>query len=247
MVTEHDESIPEMARIIAQCERLVVLTGAGMSRDSGVPDFRSPEGWWRQINPAQVATVEAFNERYSLFHEFYSYRIKQLENVRPHEGHRVLSKWEREGKLVLIATQNVDRLHQLAGNQKVCELHGTILEYHCARCHQPAEREAFLQKQACSCGGRLRPNVVLFGERLPEEAWEKALSAIESADAVLVIGTSLQVAPVKQLPFLTRGKLLLINRDLTGEEARFDCVVQGGARDCLQAIDRLLTKKGGSS
>lgn len=227
-----------MARIIQQCERLVVFTGAGMSQDSGVPDFRSKDGWWKKINPAEVATVEALHERYSLFHEFYSYRVKHLENVRPHEGHAILSKWEREGKLYCLVTQNVDRLHQLAGNENVCELHGTIREFRCAECGRAAQQQAFLVREACVCGGKLRPNVVLFGETLPADAWERALSAIRQADAVLVIGTSLQVSPVNQLPFLTDGKRLLMNRDLTGEEERFDCVVQGGAKDCLQAVDR---------
>ncbi|CAM4444982.1 SIR2 family NAD-dependent protein deacylase [Paenibacillus tarimensis] len=234
------------AAIIGSSKRLVVLTGAGCSVDAGVPDFRSPSGWWRQINPQTVATVKALEENYELFHAFYSARIRHLKQIVPHKGHEVLSRWEREGRIQLIATQNVDGLHQLAGNVQVKELHGSIRSFRCQRCGRPAEEEAFLAGEACQCGGRLRPNVVLFGEGmdLPQQAWNAARQAIEAADAVLVIGTSLQVSPANQLPYMTKGKLLLINKEETGSEHRFDCCLQGGAEELLLQLDGLFDYQG---
>ncbi|PZD93065.1 NAD-dependent protein deacylase [Paenibacillus sambharensis] len=228
------------ATIIRSSRRLVVLTGAGCSVDAGVPDFRSPSGWWRQINPQTVATVEALEGNYELFHAFYSARINHLKQVTPHMGHDVLGGWEQAGRIQLIATQNVDGLHQLAGNKQVEELHGSIRSFRCQRCSEPAKEEAFLVGEACRCGGRLRPDVVLFGEGLPQQAWNAALQAIEAADAVLVIGTSLQVYPANQLPYMTKGKLLLINKEETGSEHRFGCFLQGGAEELLLQLDKLV-------
>lgn len=232
------EAIALAASHLRELRSLVVLTGAGISVESGVPDFRSKEGWWRSIDPRTVATVEALENNYELFHAFYSERLKGLSDIHPHEGHRVLAKWELQGRVRMVATQNVDGLHQQAGSRVVKELHGSIRAFRCHRCGRSAAMEAFLSERSCgSCAGKLRPNVVLFGETLPQEAWSAALEAIEQADGVLVIGTSLQVYPVNQLPFLTKGKLLLINAEPTGEEHRFDVIVEGNAGEALQAID----------
>ncbi|MEB3102051.1 SIR2 family NAD-dependent protein deacylase [Ferviditalea candida] len=225
------------AQLIQSAQSLVVLTGAGCSVDSGVPDFRSPSGWWRQIDPRTLATVEALETDYDNFHSFYAARTEHLAEIQPHAGHHVLARWEQEGRLQLIATQNVDGLHQSAGNRQVEELHGSIRNFRCQRCGQKSNQEDFLQKKPCACGGKLRPDVVLFGESLPQTAWNRSMQAIEKADVVLVIGTSLQVYPVNQLPFMTKGKLILINKELTGEEHHFDVVIQGGAKECLVATN----------
>lgn len=232
-----DDPVVRAASLIRNARRMAVITGAGMSVDSGVKDFRSRSGWWRDIDPRTVATVEALELRYDLFHEFYTERIRKLRLVVPHEGHLVLAEWEKRGMLASICTQNVDRLHQLAGSRNVRELHGTIREFRCHDCGAPHEEETFLGKARCSCGGRLRPDVVLFGENLPSDAWQTSLDAIREADVVLVIGTSLQVAPVNQLPFLTKGRRILINAEETGLEEQFDVFVKGRARDSLVAIE----------
>jgi NAD-dependent deacetylase len=231
-----DNPVYRAAVLIREARSMVLITGAGMSVDSGVNDFRSASGWWRKIDPRTVATVEALESDYDLFHEFYAMRIAQLQQVVPHRGHAILAEWERRGKLACICTQNVDRLHQIAGNRNVYELHGTIRRFRCHACGAPHTEAAFLQKQSCACGGRLRPDVVLFGESLPSEAWRQSLSAIRQADLVLVIGTSLQVAPVNQLPFLTRGRLIFINAEETGYEEQFDVFIKGRALDSLTAI-----------
>lgn len=226
--------------LIWNARRMVLISGAGLSVDSGLKDFRSRSGWWRGIDPRTVATVEALENNYDLFHEFYSARVLQLKEVIPHRGYHILADWEKRGMLACVCTQNVDRLHHMAGSRTVYELHGTIREFRCHACGAPHTEEAFLAKQKCPCGGKLRPNVVLFGESLPAEAWNRSLDAIRRADLVLVIGTSLQVAPVNQLPFLTRGKLVLINAEETGYEDRFDVFVKGRALDSLTAIEERL-------
>jgi len=235
------DAVLRAAEAIGGARRLVALTGAGMSVDSGLRDFRSREGWWRNIDPRTVATVEALEGNYDLFHAFYCARIEALEGVRPHAGYDALHRWPN---LQRVATQNVDGLHLAAGGVPVSELHGTLRRFRCHRCGAPAEKERFLAKERCACGGPLRPNVVLFGEALPEEPWNEALEAIASADVVLVIGTSLQVYPVNQLPRLSRGRLILLNKEETGMEHMFHTVLLSGARDGLLAIDRALRERG---
>jgi len=235
--------IHQAAALIRDARRMAVITGAGMSVDSGLKDFRSRDGWWRGIDPRTVATVEALEHRYDLFHAFYSERVRQLRTAVPHEGHFILAEWEKRGMLACVCTQNVDRLHQLAGSRNGRELHGTIREFRCHGCGAPHGEEDFLGKTKCACGGRLRPDVVLFGEMLPSDAWGASLDAIREADVVLVIGTSLQVAPVNQLPFLTKARRVLINMEETGMEEQFDVFIKGRARDSLIAIDRGLAMK----
>ena len=231
----------EAADKIKFAKHLVVVTGAGFSVESGVPDFRSSRGWWRQIDPVTVATVDALEFNYNLFHGFYSTRIVQLKTVSPHLGHHILAQWEKDGRLQHIATQNVDGLHQQAGNKQVQELHGTIRSYRCHQCGRKGQQEVFLSKTQCACGGNLRPNLVLFGESFPSRAWEISAQAIRNADVVLVMGTSLQVAPANQLPFLTSGTRILINQDSTGWEHQFDIVIQGKVVETLKAINQLVS------
>jgi len=233
---ENPKVIQQAASLIKNARQMVLVSGAGLSTDSGVKDFRSSSGWWRNIDPRTVASVDALESDYDLFHEFYATRIKQLKTVVPHRGHHVLTDWENRGILSCICTQNVDGLHQAAGSRHVLELHGTIRKFRCHVCGAPHEEDDFLQKRPCACGGRLRPNVVLFGEMLPDEPWRNALAAIRKADLVLVIGTSLQVAPVNQLPFLTESPRILINAEETGCEDEFAMFIRGRAMDSLVAI-----------
>lgn len=237
-----ESEVHQAAQLIREARQMVVISGAGLSVDSGVKDFRSSSGWWRNIDPRTVATVEALETNYDLFHEFYAMRITQLKEVVPHQGHFILADWEKQGTLACIGTQNVDGLHQAAGSQNVHELHGTIREYRCHTCGKPHTETAFLQKQSCDCGGKLRPNVVLFGEALPQEVWQIVMNAIEEADVVLVIGTSLQVAPVNQLPFLTNARRIFINAEETGHEHQFDVFIKGKAAASLVAIQESMNR-----
>lgn len=225
--------------------KTVVLTGAGMSTESGVPDFRSASGWWTKTDPQKVATVDALETNYPLFHEFYSMRIQLLEKCAPHKGHYILADWEKKGILHHLATQNVDGFHSQAGNKKVDELHGSIYTFRCHSCGKSATKEAFLAMESCAhCNGRLRPNVVLFGEMLPDKAWMSALSNIQRADVVIVIGTSLEVYPVNQLPMMTKGKKVYINKEMASHATYFDCILEGKAKEVLMELNEQLEKRG---
>lgn len=235
------ESIQLLAKWILEAKSVVVLTGAGMSTESGLPDFRSKGGWWRGIDPMTVATIDAFHDDYELFHAFYSSRLEAVDKYEPHEGHFVLARLQQQGIITAIATQNVDHFHEQAGSTNVYELHGNLRAIRCQSCGKQASVDAFLAKQYCSCGGFLRPGVVLFGEFLPEDAWQGAFQAISKADVVIIIGTSLQVAPVNQLPSLTRGKKVYINMDVSASSG-FDLVIEGSARDTLINLERAINK-----
>ncbi len=197
----HPEEIVTLVVWLQNASYVTVLTGAGLSTESNIPDFRSKDGWWNQIDPRTVATTKALQDQYDLFHEFYSIRINGLSHCKPHKGHEILADWERKGLINAIFTQNVDGFHMAAGNQHVYDLHGSIHKIYCAECSKPASKEPFLKKEKCQdCGGKLRPGVVLFGEMLPEDSWDAALAHISKSDLVIVIGTSLEVYPASQLP-----------------------------------------------
>lgn len=221
-------------------KKTVVLTGAGMSTESGIPDFRSASGLWRGVDPRTVASVEALTENYELFRAFYQQRIEALAQCVPHKGYDILAAWQKRGHISLIATQNVDCFHEAAGAVNVQELHGNITTIRCGDCRRPHELVVFLAGDVCKdCGGNLRPNVVLFGEMLPNEAWQQSMQAIEEAELVLVIGTSLEVYPVNQLPAMTQGKLVYINLEATTGRG-FDLVLQGKAGEILAQVNSLL-------
>lgn len=244
MPHDHIERTKELSIILKNSNHTVVLTGAGMSTESGIPDFRSPSGWWRNIDPLTVATIDALRNNYDLFHEFYSFRVNALENCLPHEGHIILGKWQKQGLIHHIATQNVDELHEAGGCENVDHLHGSILSFRCHMCRREVIKEQFLNKESCSfCRGKLRPNVVLFGETLPEHAWNRTLRNIQDADLVIVIGTSLQVYPVAQLPSMTKGKTVLINKEIGRLRSSFDVVIEASAKETLIEVDELFDIK----
>lgn len=220
-----------------------VLTGAGMSTESNIPDFRSKEGWWQNIDPRTVASTDALGNNYDLFHEFYRMRVNRLKECTPHKGHEILATWEQKGLIQGIATQNVDGFHIQAGNKNVYELHGSIHKFRCENCGKSAEEEHFLSKRNCHyCGGRLRPGVVLFGEMLPEENWRQSLSSIQKSDLVIVIGTSLEVYPVNQLPKMTKGKTVFINTEVDSTHHNFDLIIEGKAGEVLKLVDELIDR-----
>lgn len=232
---------------IKQSASTVVLTGAGMSTESGIPDFRSQSGLWQTIDPRTVASVESLENDYEVFRNFYKMRLEALLNCFPHQGHVILADWERRGLVSLVATQNVDQFHQVAGSEEVAELHGNIVTFRCNDCNKPHTKEQFMNDSVCVyCLGKLRPNVVLFGEALPQEAWNQALNEIQNADLVIVIGTSLEVYPVNQLPKMARGKLVYINLDITGNNRQFDLVIEGTAGDVLAEINEALVENEGN-
>lgn len=222
-----------------QAGNVVVFTGSGMSTESGMPDFRSQEGIWKKYDPYKLATPEAIEKNYTDFHNFYKNRIEVLSKCEPNHGHRILAKWERDGYIHTIVTQNVDGFHQVAGNQQVYSLHGDMMTCRCNQCGRGVSTQAFLEKVGCiHCkSDQLRPNIVLFGEALSRERLIRAEEAIMNADLLLVIGTSLLVSPANHLPTITKGRTVYINHEYDNVHVRFDLIIEGEVGDILKQVD----------
>ncbi|EZP77036.1 NAD-dependent deacetylase [Parageobacillus genomosp. 1] len=208
----------------------VVLTGAGMSTESGLPDFRSEKtGLWTRFNPQQLASTYALEHHRQAFIEFYQYRIRTLQACRPHEGHMILADWQQRGLIQEIVTQNVDGFHQQAGSRHVIELHGSLRTVHCQQCGNTFNSIVYLEHRfTCECGGFLRPSVVLFGEMLPEQALEQAWQAAQTADVLIILGSSLQVSPANQLPLVAKrngAKIAIVNWEPTELDDIADVVI----------------------
>lgn len=226
-------------------ETVVFFTGAGMSTESGLPDFRSAErGLWGAIDPMEVASIEALNERAESFFQFYQMRIEAATAVEPNEGHAVLSRWQRSGSCDAIITQNVDGFHTIARCPTVHELHGTLHTVRCSRCDTVYPNTTFAEAnfQCEACGHALRPNVVLFGERLPETPYLRSVEAAERATTFVVLGSSLTVSPANDLPRLaktTGAYLIIVNYDETPLDAIADEVIRDESiTDYLCRVDR---------
>jgi NAD-dependent deacetylase len=210
----------------------VVFTGAGMSTESGLPDFRSRnKGLWNNLDPARLASTEALNKHVDEFIQFYRSRVNAVNEYKPHKGHEILAELEKDGKVKAIITQNVDGFHQEAGSANVAELHGTLQKLHCQNCGKPYGKEAYMEERyTCDCGGTVRPSVVLFGERLPEEAFRYALEETEKCDLFIVLGSSLTVTPANQFPLIAKengAKLVIINQEETELDAHADLTIHG--------------------
>lgn len=198
----------------ARPRRVAVLTGAGVSADSGIPTFRGAGGLWREFRAEDLATPAAFRKDPALVWEWYEWRRKLVRDAHPNAAHEALARMER----ATVITQNVDGLHTRAGSQDVIELHGSLFRVRCER-----EQTAHIREEAfdeipphCACGALLRPDIVWFGETLPEQAWSRATAAIRSADLLLVIGTSGIVYPAAGLVSMYEGLSVEINPEASG-------------------------------
>jgi len=211
----------ELAELLRRSERAVALTGAGVSVPSGIPDFRSPgTGLWRKVNPMEVAHIDAFRRDPERFWSFYGDRFATLSDKRPNRAHDALAELERRDILRAVVTQNIDRLHRAAGSRRVVEVHGSIEWSVCLECGARVELERVLtllhagqRPPLCDgCERPLKPDVVLFGELLPEHAMAEAQALAAEADLMLCVGSSLEVYPVAALPEITlaRGGALAI-------------------------------------
>lgn len=184
----------QLAAHLAEARYPVFFTGAGASTESGLPDFRSRQGLWTK-NPARIASVENLERDPEGFYQYYKERRSHRKEYHPNRVHTILAKWEQQGKVGMIITQNVDGLHQAAGSQNVAELHGTMSNIRCHQCGKVYDWELYDLRNCPECGGLLRPNVVLFGEALPQREYLKAHWGTEQADLFVVIGSSLVVYP----------------------------------------------------
>ena len=232
-----------LAELIRANQPCVVLTGAGISTESGIPDFRSPGGVWRQYDPMLVASIDGWRADPERAWEFYGRRLGLLADVQPNAGHRALTELERAGWLDAVITQNVDRLHELAGTRTVVEVHGSLRTASCPACGAVVPMEEARRRlplPACDrCGGPLKPDVVMFGELLPVAAFERAAALARSAGCLVVVGSSLEVWPVAGLPdeaLLAGARLAIVNRDPTPYDERAELVVRGGAGETLGRV-----------
>jgi NAD-dependent deacetylase len=237
--------------LVAGARSVIALTGAGISVPSGIPDFRTPRsGLWENVDPIKVAHIDAFRRDPVSFWRFYGERFASLEGKRPNGAHRALVALERAGALDGVITQNIDMLHRSAGTAELVEMHGSIATCSCPSCDESvelAEVRARLAADAAgvprcaSCGGPLKPDVVLFGEMLDERALARARELCESAELLLCIGSSLEVHPVAGLPELTRragGRIAIITQGATPLDELADVRLGGDVVDELDALAR---------
>jgi NAD-dependent deacetylase len=214
-----------LAELIREAGSVVALTGAGISVPSGIPDFRSPgTGLWTKVDPMEVAHIDAFRRDPKAFWDYYRPRFAMLGDKRPNPAHAALAELERRGHLEAVITQNIDRLHRTAGSQRVVEVHGSIETSSCTSCGARFRLEEvdnlFVDGVAeCRlCCGAVKPDVVLFGEMLPEAAMREAQELADGADLMLCVGSSLEVHPVAGLPELTLsagGRVAIVTRSST--------------------------------
>jgi NAD-dependent deacetylase len=241
------KQIERAAALIADSKYIVALTGAGISTPSGVPDFRSPgSGLWENVNPLLVASSFSFRVQPQVFYEWARPLVRKLLKARPNPAHQALARLEEMGLLKAIITQNIDDLHQKAGSKRVLELHGNLQQATCLKCHQvvPIQGmiERFLEEDEmpyCSCGGLLRPNAVLIGEQLPRwvllEAWGEA----ERCDLMLVVGSSLEIVPAAEIPFVAGrcgAKSIVVNYQPTPLDSQADVVIRDDVAEVLPQI-----------
>jgi NAD-dependent deacetylase len=240
-------SVERLAELIRAQQPCVVLTGAGISTESGIPDFRSPTGIWRQYDPMEYATIDAFLADPGKVWDFYGKRLTAVAAVEPNDGHRALAGLEQRGWVHAIVTQNVDGLHARAGSRNVVEVHGSLRTCSCLGCGTDVPFEQALTGlplPACpACGSVLKPGVVMFGELLPEAAIGRALRLASEAGLMLVVGSSLEVHPAAGLPLETLaagGKVAIVNRGSTQLDARTDVCIPARPPETLKALRELL-------
>ncbi len=234
----------EIVEEIREADNIVALTGAGMSVESGIAPFRGENGLWNEFDPQEYATLSAFRSDPERSWELFKLQIEESLPADPHEGHQSLVELEEHG-LNSVVTQNVDGLHQKAGNKTVLELHGTLAELVCHSCKERTETEEYLNEVLegdiphCDCGSILRPDVVLFGEPLPRKVLRSSQREAEETDLLISIGTSAVVQPAASIPTLaerTGSVLLEINPERTPLTPRVDHFLQGKAGEILPEL-----------
>jgi NAD-dependent deacetylase len=237
------EAGTRLAELVGSQQPCVVFTGAGISTESGIPDFRSPEGIWARYDPAEVAHIDAFRRDPARVWEFYALRLDALSHAEPNVGHRALAELEERGAIRAVVTQNVDGLHQRAGSREVVEVHGSLREaecIHCGVCVPAADALAALPLPPFpECGEVLKPGVIMFGELLPAVAIERAQALAREADLLLVVGSTLEVHPAAALPGETLaagGTLAIVNRGATPWDSRAELAIDAGAGETLRAL-----------
>jgi NAD-dependent deacetylase len=240
--------VETLAELLRDARSVVALTGAGISVPSGIPDFRSPgTGLWENVNPMEVAHIDAWRADPERFWHFYGARFQTLRDKQPNGAHLALVELERRGLLDAVITQNIDRLHRRAGTRELVEVHGSIHSSSCLSCGAGFPLEEVQERlevspisvPACDCGEPLKPDVVLFGEFRPEQALERAYALAAGADLLLCVGSSLEVHPVAQLPGVTRqagGEVAVVTAGPTPWDSRAAVKLDGDVVAELEAV-----------
>ena len=241
-------SAERLAELLRSSSRAVVLTGAGISVPSGIPDFRTPgKGLWEKVNPMEVAHIDVFRREPDRFWHFYGDRFASLNDIKPNRAHSVVAEMEQRGLVRGVITQNIDRLHRAAGSRNVVEVHGSIEWCVCPECGGRVDIDRVMQLLAAgegapeceACIAPLKPNVVLFGEMLPEQAMMEAYALASEADLLLAIGSSLEVYPVASLPGVARdagARLALVTQGPTPYDDAAEVKLTGDVVDELEAV-----------
>ena len=251
-----DEKIAQITEWIQKSDNIVFFGGAGVSTESGIPDFRSDHGIYqkqymcngRSVSPEECLSIDFARQHPDIFYDYYIHEFIHP-NALPNRAHKVLAELEKMGKCKAVITQNVDSLHQMAGSKNVLELHGTTATYSCDRCHlQYTEAQVFdfLKKEQiprCICGGLIRPDIVFYGGALPAGVFEKAIAYVSKCDVFIVAGTSLNVYPAANLMNYYQGnKCILINLQKTPYDDMADCVLHEKCGDVLTQVFENLQK-----
>ena len=236
------EEIKNLKEIIEKTDNLVFFGGAGVSTESGIPDFRSVDGLYNQkydYPPETILSHTFYRRKTEEFYRFYKDKMIFL-NAKPNAAHEKLALWEKEGKCKAVITQNIDGLHQMAGSKNVLELHGSVLRNYCEDCGKYYSAEYILEAKGiptCECGGGIKPDVVLYEEGLNEQILQKSIAAIVNADVLIVGGTSLAVYPAAGLLDYYRGnKLILINKAPTPKDSMADLVIKGSIGEIFSSL-----------
>ena len=242
-----EDGVERLAELIRQSRSTVVLTGAGISVPSGIPDFRTPEtGLWANVDPMEVAHIDVFERDPARFWSYYRPRFESLGDKRPNAAHEALAELERRGLIEGVVTQNIDRLHGAAGSREVVEVHGSIETSSCRHCDAAYgldEMDRLFDVEGVAlcpaCGGSVKPNVVLFGEMLPEAAMRRAQGLAEAAELLVCVGSSLAVYPVASLPSVTLergGKLAIVTKGPTPYDGDATIKLEGEVDEELAAL-----------
>ena len=229
-----------VAQKLKDSRKIVFVTGAGISQESGIPTFRGKDGYWRKYDPMKLASIDAFYDDPKLVWEWYEDRRKNILSVKPNEGHFAISQME-EFKDVVVLTQNIDGLHQRSGSTNVLELHGSIIRIKCTVCDftdNITENFESLPPK-CKCGSMLRPDVVWFGEPLPQNIWQSAIKEASICDVMIIVGTSLVVSPANTLPVYAKqnGAILIeVNPEKTVMSNDMALSIQATSAEVLPKI-----------
>ena len=244
-------SAERLAELIRTRQPCVALTGAGISTESGIPDFRSPTGIWATVDPREFASLSAFRRDPERVWTFYRQRMRMLTEAEPNAAHRSLAELERRGLLAAVVTQNIDLLHERGGSREVVEVHGSIRSSSCARCGQRRTLAEVLEQLAGSeaaprcpaCATILKPDVVFFEEMLPVDAIDRAYELARQAGLLLVVGSSLEVWPVAELPSVTKaagGEVAIVSVGPTSFDGGAVLKIEESAGDVLDRVLGLL-------